>query len=146
MENPGDKTVLGVAAAIQNEKNELLLLLRSDFDMWCMPGGIMEFGESAADCLRREVREEIGVEAEPVSLLGIYTEPSRHLFTFRDGHRVHYVTFAFRTRIVKGTPRVADHESRRFGFFSADALPRIVPSHAIWIHQSFVNASGCVIA
>jgi ADP-ribose pyrophosphatase YjhB (NUDIX family) len=42
---------------------------------WDIPGGFLDEGEDALAGLRRELREETGLEAEPVEFLGIWIEP-----------------------------------------------------------------------
>lgn len=55
-----------VSAAIVNEKGKRLLLAQraayapSYPNLWCTPGGKVESGESIAEALARELREEIG--------------------------------------------------------------------------------------
>jgi len=50
---------------------------------WDLPGGFLEEGEAPLDGLRREFREETGLEIEPVRLLRIDIEPygGRHVFS-----------------------------------------------------------------
>jgi ADP-ribose pyrophosphatase YjhB (NUDIX family) len=50
---------------------------------WDLPGGFVEETEDAVDALRREFREETGLEVEPVRLLRIDIEPygDRHVFS-----------------------------------------------------------------
>jgi len=66
--------VLGVNVAVL-EVGRILLILREDFDVWCMPGGQVEPGESAAAAAVREVWEEAGVELHLDRLVGCYSRP-----------------------------------------------------------------------
>lgn len=63
-----NRPTLHVACALI-ERDGLLLSVQRSATMslplkWEFPGGKIEAGESAADCLRREVREELGLEVE----------------------------------------------------------------------------------
>lgn len=56
-----------------------VLLGRRAFDpgigLWDLPGGFLEEDEDPVTALHREVREETGLEIEPVSFVGFYLEP-----------------------------------------------------------------------
>ena len=54
---------IGVFALIFDE-GHILLGHRRDIDWWNLPGGGMEAGETVDEALRREVREETGLEVE----------------------------------------------------------------------------------
>src|SRR5262245_57316466 len=58
------------AALIVRDGRVLLNRLRGD-DVWMLPGGTGEFGESAEETLRRELREELGVDASVGRLLWV---------------------------------------------------------------------------
>lgn len=58
-----------VGTIITNEKGNVLLTQRAvepDKGKWCFPGGHVEFGERVVDAARREVKEEVGLEVNPV--------------------------------------------------------------------------------
>jgi ADP-ribose pyrophosphatase YjhB (NUDIX family) len=50
--------VLSVTAIVRNDKGELLLVHKVDKDLWALPGGGMDVGESISDAVVREVKEE----------------------------------------------------------------------------------------
>ena len=62
---------LGVNIAIIPD-DKILLTERTDFEVWCLPGGEVEPGESLAQAALRETREETGLEVELTRLVGVY--------------------------------------------------------------------------
>ncbi|MFA5994556.1 MAG: NUDIX domain-containing protein, partial [Parcubacteria group bacterium] len=66
---------IGVFGIIRDEKNRVLLVLRQDYDLWNLPGGGLEKGESPWQGVVREVKEETGLDVEVVRLAGIYSKP-----------------------------------------------------------------------
>lgn len=65
---------VGVGAAIFNDQGKILLSLRgplakNERGKWEIAGGSVEFGETCAQAIKREVREELGVEIEVGELL-----------------------------------------------------------------------------
>jgi 8-oxo-dGTP diphosphatase len=103
-------TDLGAFAALIDTEGRLLLELRSDVELWEMPGGGVEPGESPWDAVRREVLEEIGLEADVRRLVGMYSRPARDLLVLQ-------FECAF-----SGDPRPSA-ELREVRFFDLDALP-----------------------
>jgi 8-oxo-dGTP diphosphatase len=63
---------VSVAAAVVNDKGQVLAIRRRDNSRWEPPGGVLELGEAIEDGLRREVHEETGLIVEPVALTGVY--------------------------------------------------------------------------
>lgn len=62
--------LVSVAALVTNEKGEILLV-NSPWRGWEYPGGLIEPGETFEEALRREIREESGVEVEIERFVGI---------------------------------------------------------------------------
>lgn len=66
-----------VACAIPTNRAGRIYLLRRGFEPrrghWSMPGGFVDLGESVEDAARREVKEELELEIELTSLVGVYS-------------------------------------------------------------------------
>jgi 8-oxo-dGTP diphosphatase len=79
------KLRIRVAALIENEKNEILLLRqqKKKKDYWLLPGGGIEYGESAITALEREMEEELNVKITDLEFLllneNIDPKGGRHL-------------------------------------------------------------------
>jgi len=63
---------VSVAGVVIDDHGRALLVQRRDNHRWEPPGGVMELGETIHDGLRREVREETGLDVEPLALTGVY--------------------------------------------------------------------------
>ena len=62
--------VCAEAAVFQEER--ILLIRREDNGLWAMPGGATEVGETWAESVERELREETGVQGAASKLLGVF--------------------------------------------------------------------------
>lgn len=76
---------IGTGGILINAKGEILLLKRKkapEANHWSIPGGAIEYGETAEEALIREIREEIGLECSSTHFLGyhdyIITREHRH--------------------------------------------------------------------
>jgi 8-oxo-dGTP pyrophosphatase MutT (NUDIX family) len=67
---------LGCNAAIFDNDGRVLLMLRTDNQRWCLPGGMAEVGETSEQNVIRETREETGLEVEILELVAVYTTPA----------------------------------------------------------------------
>src|SRR5215813_6119785 len=135
----------GVAAVIF-ENGGVLLQRRDDNGKWGLPGGGVEPGESVRAAVVREVREETGLEVEPVRLIGVYSSPEHHqIVTYPDGNVIHYVSTSFECRIVGGTLACGE-ESLELGWFDPERLPAdFVPMHRIRIHDALEKQVGAFV-
>ena len=82
---------VSVAGVITDDHGRALLIQRADNHRWEPPGGVLELGESITDGLRREVREETGLDVEPVTLTGVYKNMNRGI-----------IALVFRCKITGG--------------------------------------------
>jgi 8-oxo-dGTP pyrophosphatase MutT (NUDIX family) len=108
--------------ALFDSRGRILLGQRRDSLAWCLPGGKMEPGESYADCIRRECREELGFNIEIDGLLGVGSDPARGLLEYPDGRRLQFIGVCFRGRLGERNAS-PDGELLKTGWFAADELP-----------------------
>ena len=113
----GTSLMVGCAAVIFAEnRSKILLTRRADNGRWCLPGGRLDSGENASECCIREVREETGLEAEIVKLVGIYTSPDM-VVQYKDGNRHQLVAMCFECEITGGKLGLSN-ETTEFGWFT----------------------------
>ncbi len=80
--------MIKVAAAIFEEKGKFLLCQRGEGGncafLWEFPGGKIEAGETPEEALRREIREELGIEAETAGIFAEYefSYPERDIYFY----------------------------------------------------------------
>src|SRR5713226_638946 len=76
--------VVGSSAIVVDEAGRILLQRRSDSGNWALPGGTMDIGETFAQSVVREVKEETGFAVRIERIVGIYSDPG-HVFAYSDG-------------------------------------------------------------
>jgi ADP-ribose pyrophosphatase YjhB (NUDIX family) len=98
--NQDTRHSVSVAGVITDDHGRALLIQRRDNHRWEPPGGVLEPGETIPDGLRREVREETGLDVEPVALTGVYKNMTRAI-----------VALVFRCKITGGDLASSDEVS-----------------------------------
>lgn len=93
--------VPSVTAIVLDEHGRLLLVHKTDNDLWALPGGGMDPGEYMAETVAREVKEETGIDVEVTGLVGIYTNP-HHVMAYDDGEVRQQCSICFTTRMLGG--------------------------------------------
>jgi ADP-ribose pyrophosphatase YjhB (NUDIX family) len=76
------KFTIGTFAIIFDSDKKILLCHRRDYDLWNLPGGTLEAGESPWEAVIREVKEETGLEVKIERLAGIYHKPEKNEICF----------------------------------------------------------------
>lgn len=126
--------VLAVIVAVIND-GKILLTKREDFEVWCLPGGGVEDGESVAEAGVREAKEETGVDVELTGLVGVY---SRVGGMWNDVHAV-----LFRARPIGGELRLQPGETIEVAYFPFEELPKeILFGHQQRIADAVANVRG----
>ncbi len=122
----GHEPLIGVGATILifNEKNELLLKLRSDTRNWGIPGGLKELNETIEECAIREVKEETNLALYDLNLLAVLSGEEFY-FKYPNNDELDCVITLFEARNYEGTLKINDNESTELKFFSLDNLPQL---------------------
>src|SRR5699024_3326491 len=121
---------VGSVTIIVDDSGRLLLQQRTfPNEVWGIPGGLMELGESTEDVARREVYEETGLHIDHLHLINVYSGPE-HFIKAENGDEFYVVTVAYYTNGYKGELNIDLSESIKFDFFYPDELPdNMVQSH-----------------
>lgn len=118
--------------AILIEDGKLLLIRRASEPFkgkWALPGGMIEADETAEDCLKREMREETGVEVEPVQLVGLYSGPER------DPRRT--ISAAYLVKRIRGEPKAGD-DAGELRWFGLGDLPDLCFDHSKVVRDALI--------
>ncbi len=136
----GHDTLLqpAVAACIRDARGRILLVKRNEVTgLWGFPGGAVEPGESVAETVVREVREETGLEIKPMGLVGIYSDPA-YGFAYPNGDRVQPVIVFLECQVVGGELHPDGEESLEMQYFGPDDdLPPMRPCCQAKAHDAF---------
>jgi ADP-ribose pyrophosphatase YjhB (NUDIX family) len=112
--------VPGASAIVADDQGRIALHRRTDNDLWALPSGTMEIGESIGQTAVREVREEIGLHVEPMRLVGVYSDPE-HVFAYDDGEVRQEFNVCIACRIAGGELAAGD-EAREVGWFTSKEI------------------------
>lgn len=92
---------VAVSAFIQDDEGRILMIRRTDNDLYSIPGGQLELGETLAQAAVREVREETGIDCEVIGVTGLYSNPN-HVIAYDDGEVRQEFSICFRASPVGG--------------------------------------------
>ena len=114
------------SVVVTNDEGLILLQRRTDNNLWALPGGTMDIGETISECARREVREETGLDVELQGIVGIYSDPG-HVFAYDDGEVRQEFSICFSARPVAGSLTVSgeSHDVRYFAPAEIADLPMV---------------------
>jgi mutator protein MutT len=113
---------VSVAALIFNAEGAVFLSkrgakARNERGCWEFPGGKIEFGEALHDALKREIREEYGIEIVVRRLFNVYE-------SIDDENGEHWVSVVYLVDHAGGEPSILEpHKCDAIGWYALDALP-----------------------
>lgn len=96
-----------------------------------LPGGHVDVGERVDDASRRELREETGLSADRIELIGVYSEPGRD-------PRGRYVTWAYAAR-VDGLPQLVAGDDARAAYWRPLAWVLRHPEQLAFDHHQILT-------
>ncbi|MGD8863603.1 MAG: NUDIX domain-containing protein [Myxococcales bacterium] len=113
----------GVNVAVL-QRGRVLLMLRAELPVWCLPGGRIEPGETPEQAAVREAAEETGLQVRLTGRVGRYTRPGWP----PRGDRVELFTAA----PAGGRLHPADGEAATLHYYDPAALPETL----VWWHRA----------
>ena len=125
-EKVGHDPLIGVGATtlVFNNKNELLLNLRSDTNTWGIPGGSKELNETLEECAIRELKEETNINVNDLELITVLSG-KEYYFKYPNDDELDCVIALYKVLNYDGELNINDLESKKLEFFSFDNLPEL---------------------
>ncbi|MEU5609387.1 NUDIX domain-containing protein [Streptomyces sparsogenes] len=118
-----NSVVPSVTAVVRDEEGNLLLIHKTDNDLWALPGGGHDVGESIAQTVVREVEEETGISVVVEGIVGLYTDP-QHVMAYDDGEVRQQFSICFHARPLGGALRTSS-ESKEVRWVSPADLDKL---------------------
>ncbi len=117
-----ERLIMVGAGVLPYRDGKLLLQRRRDNGFWADHGGSLEPGEELEQTARRELKEETGLEARKLELLGVFSGPDMD-YTYPNGDEVAMVSAIYLCRDFSGTLRAQAEEVAELRWFPLDQLP-----------------------
>lgn len=100
-----------------DDNGRFLVQQRTDFDVWGLPGGVLEINEDIRQCAHRELMEETGLSVGKFKLVGIYTHPHFDV-EYPNGDQVQQYTVCLTGRLTGGEMRPDGEETSAQAFLA----------------------------
>ncbi len=128
---------IGATVIVMNNRNEILLNLRSDTNTWGIIGGSMEIGESLEETAARELYEEANLTAEHFELIDLLSGKDLY-FKYPNGDETYTVIALYKAMNISGELKINDEESAKLQYFAFDNLP-VLESRAEYVVNIIKN-------
>lgn len=115
--------VVAGSAIVPDSEGRILLHRRRDNDLWALPGGGIEIGETVAQGIVREVREETGLNVAIDYVVAVYSDPE-HVFAYDDGEVRQEFSICVACTMTGGTLGISD-ESTELRYFTPEEIDQL---------------------
>lgn len=119
------ETKLVVIGLIENDQHQFLISLRNDPKIkeahlkWDFVGGQIEFGESPEEALKREVKEETGLNVSVGEMAPMcFSKVWEH-----DDHKLHVMVLCYSCKVIDGAMRMGDWKIQELRWIEKDEFP-----------------------
>lgn len=141
-----DKIIVVVVGVII-KKGKVLFSLRKDDEVkeadsqWELPGGKIEFGETATECLMREIREETSLIVKPVKLVDCIWS---NIWQTKDGGKIQPILIPFLCELESGVERPDKKEVQEIKWFLSSELKKlkVLPGTEEMVKAAFLTKKG----
>lgn len=131
-----------------DEVGRILYIQRRGNKKWALPAGGIELNESLLECLKREVKEETGLDVVEATLVAMYTG-KQYSLTNRYGDEYQGFECLFYVNKWEGRIERETNETLNIGFFLEDELPEFEEGyfmeHEKEVLKDWKNYKGQVI-
>jgi len=127
---------IAIGAVVGNDEGKILLIQRADSGVWLYPTGWADVGYSASEVAVKEVKEETGIDIEPMRLIAVL-DGIRLGFT-----RVPLYSLVFQCQMVGGALEAHPLECTDVGWFAEDELPQPLAGWERWAPHAFRAIRG----
>lgn len=122
------------SVVVRDLDGQVLMLQRTDNDLWTIPTGGLKGGETITSCGIRECREETGLDIEITGLVGVFSDPDHVIAYIRGGKTVEVrqpVNVCLHARPIGGTLTPDPDEAIQVTWVAPDDLAELAIHPAI---------------
>jgi len=119
--------MVGADSFVVNDRYEVCLIRRSDTNLWALPGGCQNLGETPKQCAEREFFEETGLKIEITELLGVFSSVLYEYVTYKYKEN-EFCHLLYKGKVTGGEEKTSE-ESLEIKWFTKSELKEISDGH-----------------